>query len=159
MLLRRNKLSLRRRRKPPLCVSAAAAIRPEGAGDLARGNHAEFPQLAAVSQAPVLDQKDNFGNKDAASSTRLLPPSPLLPWCFSSFTPPVSTFERAAGYTPHSRSLLPPSHAPLRARDPAWDTGPQSARHLLNLKPVSSLPICLAITELHLTLTQPQAPK
>lgn len=50
-------------------VSAAAATRPEGTGDLARGNHAEFPQLAAVSQAPVLDQKDSLGNKDAASTT------------------------------------------------------------------------------------------
>lgn len=149
MLLGRNKLSLHRGRKPPLCGSAAAAIQPEGTGDLARGNHAEFPQLAAVSQAPVLDQKDNFGNKDAASSIRLLPPSPLLPWCFSSFTPPVGTSERAAGYMPHSRSLEPPSRAPLSTRDPAWHTGPQPAKHLLNLK----LPICLAITELHLTLT------
>lgn len=72
MLLGRNKLSLRRRRKPPLCVSAADATRPEGAGKLARENHAEFPQLAAVSQAPGLDQKDNSGNNAAASSTRVL---------------------------------------------------------------------------------------
>lgn len=64
----------------------------EGTGYLARGNHTEFPQLAAVRLAPVLDQKDNFGNKDAASSTRLLPPSHLLRWCFSFFTPPLGTF-------------------------------------------------------------------
>lgn len=70
MLLGRNKLS-HTGGESLLSVSAAAATRPEGAGDLARGNHVEFPQLAAVNQAPVLDQKDSLGNKDAASSIRL----------------------------------------------------------------------------------------
>lgn len=67
--------------------------------------------------------------------------------------------ERAAAYMPHSRSLLSPSHAPLRARDPAWDMRPQPARHLLDIKPVSSLLICLAIADLHLTFPQPYAPE
>lgn len=77
-----------------------------------------IPQLAVVSQAPVLVQKDNSGNKDAAPSARLLPPS-LLPWCFYPLAPPVGTSEGAAGYMSHSRSLLPPPRAPLRAKDPA----------------------------------------
>lgn len=57
--------------------------------------------------------------------------------CFSSFIPPVGTFERALPW-----SLLLPSCTPV------WDTSPQPARHLLDLKLVSSLPICLAITAL-----------